>query len=106
MAAKLRHDPYLARSIHAALRDSYGKSLGYEVWLRNYVKPLARVAGLELETVSSVKRIHVMIPSDVADAIDEVAERSGVPRSEVVRLALELFLEALGLRGGDGAEEG
>ena len=103
MAARLLHDPYLARAVLAALRDSYGKSLNYEAWLKRYVKPLARAAGLELETVSSVKRIHVMVPSDVADAIDEIAERSGVPRSEVVRFALELFLEALGWgKGGDG----
>lgn len=40
-------------------------------------------------------QLSVRIPGDLADRLDETAEARGVDRSEVVRRALQLYLEGV-----------
>lgn len=41
-----------------------------------------------------VRRLSVSLPADLADLLDEVARRDGIPRSRIVAEALRRYLRA------------
>jgi len=101
VARRVRHDPRLARQIYAYIRE-HGYRHTYDYWL-GIVKDMARAAGIDFDvrtgpapTGRRMAHISVKLPPETVARLDEIARRMGVPRSELVRLGIELVLDLLG----------